>query len=290
MKTEAINPLSDKLDELSTVEMVQLFNKNDQDVLRALDQASEQIAQVIELVVKTIKNGGKVLYFGAGTSGRLGVLDAVECPPTFSTDKSLFLAFLAGGEGAMFQAVEGAEDNYEAGYTECLSAVQAEDIVFGLSASGYARYVHGALVAAKEQGALTVAMASHAEASSFQYADQKIILDTGAEILSGSTRLKAGTAFKLCLNTISTASMVKLGKTFGNLMVDVKVSNEKLKARATRLVSQIAEVDEQKAARALADNHNQVKVAIVALKKQLSYQQALNLLDQQDGFLKKALS
>jgi N-acetylmuramic acid 6-phosphate etherase len=241
---------------------------------------------------------------GAGTSGRLGVLDAVECPPTFSTEPDLVKAIIAGGERAIQHAVEGAEDDEAAGYADVLAKMnlkssenaeigvrqQCPDVVIGISASGGAAYVIGALKAAREYGAKTAVLTNNHGAEIIKYADYSIFLDTGPEVLSGSTRLKAGTSQKMVLNIISTSVMVRLGKTFGNLMIDVKVSNKKLKERAIRLVSLIAGCDKPLAEQALALSNNRVKQAILYLKKGLDFDSATDLLKINQNYLSRALA
>jgi N-acetylmuramic acid 6-phosphate etherase len=302
--TESINPLSENLDQLSSSDLVQLFVDDHQQILKALADVKEDIGVVIEVVSESLRQGGSLVYVGAGTSGRLGVLDAVECPPTFSTEPDLVKAIIAGGERAIQYAVEGAEDDEAAGYADVLAKMnlkssenaeigvrqQCLDVVIGISASGGAAYVIGALKAAKEKGAKTVVITNNRAAEIIKYADYSIFLDTGPEILSGSTRLKAGTSQKIVLNIISTSVMVKLGKTFGNLMIDVKVSNKKLKERAVRLISLITGCDKLLAEEALTLSHNRVKQAILYLKKGLDFDSATELLKINKNYLSKALA
>ncbi|MBU6197002.1 MAG: N-acetylmuramic acid 6-phosphate etherase [Cyanobacteria bacterium REEB446] len=302
--TESINPLSENLDQLNSSDLVQLFVDDHQQILKAIADAKEDIAAVIEIVSESLKQGGSLIYVGAGTSGRLGVLDAVECPPTFSTEPDLVKAIIAGGERAIQYAVEGAEDDEAAGYADVLAKMnlkssenaeigvrqQCLDVVIGISASGGAAYVIGALKAAREHGAKTAVLTNNHGAAIIKYADYSIFLDTGPEILSGSTRLKAGTSQKMVLNIISTSVMVKLGKTFGNLMIDVKVSNKKLKERAIRLVSLIAGCDKPLAEQALALSDNRVKQAILYLKKGLDFKSATDLLKINQNYLSRALA
>ena len=302
--TESINPLSENLDQLSSSDLVQLFVDDHQQILKALADVKEDIGVVIEVVSESLRQGGSLVYVGAGTSGRLGVLDAVECPPTFSTEPDLVKAIIAGGERAIQYAVEGAEDDEAAGYADVLAKMnlksnenaeigvrqQCLDVVIGISASGGAAYVIGALNAAKEKGAKTVVITNNRAAEIIKYADYSIFLDTGPEILSGSTRLKAGTSQKIVLNIISTSVMVKLGKTFGNLMIDVKVSNKKLKERAVRLISLITVCDKPLAEKALTLSHNRVKQAILYLKKGLDFDSATELLKINKNYLSKALA
>jgi N-acetylmuramic acid 6-phosphate (MurNAc-6-P) etherase len=412
--TESVNPLSENLDQLNSSDLVQLFVDDHQQILKAIADVKEDIGMVIEVVSESLRQGGSLIYVGAGTSGRLGVLDAVECPPTFSTEPDLVKAIIAGGERAIQYAVEGAEDDEAAGYADVLAKMnlkssenaeigvreqpldgtvaerassrlrrtsdrsgvisgdaedashvsgsypskqkykldssslhedneddenaeigvreqsldgtvterassrlrrtndrsvlqvhedneddenaeigvreQCHDVVIGISASGGAAYVIGALKAAREYGAKTAVLTNNHGAEIIKYADYSIFLDTGPEILSGSTRLKAGTSQKMVLNIISTSVMVKLGKTFGNLMIDVKVSNKKLKERAIRLVSLIADCDKPLAEQALALSNNRVKQAVLYLKKGLDFESATDLLKINQNYLSRALA
>ncbi|MFZ4083973.1 MAG: N-acetylmuramic acid 6-phosphate etherase [Vampirovibrionia bacterium] len=302
--TESVNPLSENLDQLNSSDLVQLFVDDHQQILKAIADVKEDIGMVIEVVSESLRQGGSLIYVGAGTSGRLGVLDAVECPPTFSTEPDLVKAIIAGGERAIQYAVEGAEDDEAAGYADVLAKMnlkssenaeigvreQCHDVVIGISASGGAAYVIGALKAAREYGAKTAVLTNNHGAEIIKYADYSIFLDTGPEILSGSTRLKAGTSQKMVLNIISTSVMVKLGKTFGNLMIDVKVSNKKLKERAIRLVSLITDCDKPLAEQALALSNNRVKQAVLYLKKGLDFESATDLLKINQNYLSRALA
>jgi N-acetylmuramic acid 6-phosphate etherase len=302
--TESVNPLSENLDQLSSSDLVQLFVDDHQQILKAIADVKEDIGAVIEIVSESLRQGGSLIYVGAGTSGRLGVLDAVECPPTFSTEPDLVKAIIAGGERAIQYAVEGAEDDEAAGYADVLAKMnlkssenagigvreQCPDLIIGISASGGAAYVIGALKAAREYGAKTAVLTNNQGAEIIKYADYSIFLDTGPEILSGSTRLKAGTSQKMVLNIISTSVMVKLGKTFGNLMIDVKVSNKKLKERAVRLVSLITGCDKSLAEQALSLSNNRVKQAVLYLKKGLDFESATDLLKANQDYLSRALA
>jgi N-acetylmuramic acid 6-phosphate etherase len=302
--TESINPLSENLDQLNSSDLVQLFVDDHQQILKAIADVKQDIGAVIEIVSESLRQGGSLIYVGAGTSGRLGVLDAVECPPTFSTEPDLVKAIIAGGERAIQYAVEGAEDDEAAGYADVLAKMnlknsenveigvreQCHDVVIGISASGGAAYVIGALKAAREYGAKTAVLTNNHGAEIIKYADYSIFLDTGPEILSGSTRLKAGTSQKMVLNIISTSVMVKLGKTFGNLMIDVKVSNKKLKERAIRLVSLITGCDKPLAEQALTLSNNRVKQAVLYLKKGLDFDSATDLLKINQNYLSRALA
>lgn len=271
-QTESPNPNSVNLDQLTSLEYVQLHIEEEQAVMKALKNAQEQIARTIDLIFENFKgvdldqeiySGPRLFYIGAGTSGRLGVLDASECPPTFSTHPDMVQGLIAGGDFALRNAVEGAEDDKKAGIKliqQC--SIKSSDIVIGISASGGAPYVLGALEAANALGAKTIAIANNIDAASFKVAQHQVFLNTGPEILAGSTRLKAGTSQKICLNMISTGLMIKLGKTYGNLMVDLKATNSKLKKRAIGLVTTIMSCDEAQAIELLEENEYKVKKAV----------------------------
>ena len=265
LQTEARNPASARLDELSSVELVALMNAEDATVAAAVATQSRAVAQAIDVIAARLADGGRLIYLGAGTSGRLGVVDASECPPTFQSPPTQVVGLIAGGPGAMFQAVEGAEDSPELGASDLRTLnLTAKDIVCGIAASGRTPYVLGAVAYARSVGAFTVAVVCNAESELERAADLAIAPVVGPEVLSGSTRLKAGTATKLVLNMLTTGAMVRLGKTYGNLMVDLKASNVKLKARANRLVRTIAHVEAAEADALLGDCAGEVKTAIVA--------------------------
>ncbi len=274
--TESQNPNTKNLDKLSTEEFVSTWINEDKAVWTALDKASTQIAKAIDIIYNqfkaiqdelepydpghpTIYKGPRLFYIGAGTSGRLGVLDASECLPTFSSHPDMVQGIIAGGDKAIRHPVEGAEDDEAAGYKIISETLNPQDTLVAVSASGGAPYVIGALKAAKEKGAKTIAIANNPDALSFKYAEHYIFLDTGAEVLAGSTRLKAGTAQKITLNMISTGLMVKLGKVIGNLMVDVQATNIKLKKRAIGLVKHLNNCSEEEAIEALEKCQYKVK-------------------------------
>lgn len=265
--TERSNPASAALDEMTPAEIVATMNTADFAVPEAIRAARSSIAAAIAAAEPLFTEGGRLIYVGAGTSGRLGVLDAAECPPTFHTDPSRVVGVIAGGPKALVDAVEGAEDDAAQGAADLARmGVGSGDIVVGIAASGRTPYVIGALDAAAERGALTIAVSCNLGAALSEHAAYPIELDTGAEVLTGSTRLKAGTAQKQVLNMISTALMVRSGRTYGNLMVDVQATNSKLRDRATRLVATIAEVDEATARQALESCGFEVKTAVVMLR------------------------
>ncbi len=254
-----------QIDRLSALEIVQVMNAEDATVAAAVRAALPAVAEAVEVIAARLQNGGRLIYVGAGTSGRLGVLDAAECVPTFSVPPTLVQALIAGGPAALVQAIEGAEDDREAGRADLLALdVTAKDAVVGIAASGRTPYVIAALEAAAEHGAATIGISCNAPAPVLDAAQIKIAALVGPEVITGSTRLKAGTAQKLILNMLSTASMILLGKVYGNLMVDVKVTNKKLADRARRIVMEVTGVDADEAARLLTLTNNEVKTAIVA--------------------------
>lgn len=264
MLTEQSNPHSTQIDRLSALEIVQLMNAEDATVAAVVRAALPEIARAVEAAADRLRRGGRLIYVGAGTSGRLGMLDAVECVPTFSTEPDMVQALIAGGMAALTQAVEGAEDDPDAGRRDLLALnVTERDIVVGIAASGRTPYVLGALGAANEHGAVTVGIACNTPSPVLDAAQIAIPAPVGPEVIAGSTRLKAGTAQKMILNMLSTATMILLGKVYGNRMVDVKVTNQKLADRARRIVSEVVGVNEEQAARLLALADNQVKTAIV---------------------------
>lgn len=266
LSTEAVQARWREADLLSTVDLVRAMNEEDRGVPEVVGAAAEQIATAVDVVAAALDGGGRLVYVGAGTSGRMGVLDAVECPPTFDTDPGLVVGVLAGGEGAFISAVEGAEDDFEGG-REAIAAnrIGATDVVFGIAASGRTPFVLGAVAAARERGAVTIGLSCNGSAELSTAVDHPIEVRTGPEFLAGSTRLKAGTAQKLVLNTISTIAMIRIGKTFGNLMVDLRATNEKLRQRALRIVAEATGAGAEEARDALAAADGEVKTAIVVL-------------------------
>ncbi|MFN9690583.1 MAG: N-acetylmuramic acid 6-phosphate etherase [Vampirovibrionales bacterium] len=262
--TELQNPHTADLDQLPTLAMLERINQEDQKVALAVKKALPQIAEVVDAIHHALANDHSLYYIGAGTSGRLGVLDAAECPATFSTASSLVQAIIAGGETALRFPIEGAEDDGDLGIRNVRQyGVSRGDVLVGISASGNPAYVVEALRHAKEEGVITVSLTCNPHAQANEIADFSIVTEVGPEVLSGSSRLKAGSAQKMVLNMLTTASMVKLGKTYGNLMVDLKASNEKLKIRAVSLVMQIAKVDKEAAQHALDRCNGQVKLAVL---------------------------
>ncbi|GAB3538060.1 N-acetylmuramic acid 6-phosphate etherase [Arthrobacter tecti] len=288
--TESRNPRTSTLDSMSVSEILAIMNDEDASVATAVRVALPQIAQAIDLIVTAREQGGRLIYLGAGTSGRLGVLDAVECPPTFGTSPDEVVGLIAGGESAFTQAVEGAEDSATAGEQDLRDiALGANDVVVGLAASGRTPYVVGALDYARTVGAATVSVACNEDAEISAHADVAIELKTGPEVLTGSTRLKAGTAQKQVCNMLSTVSMVRTGKVYGNLMVDMMPTNAKLVDRAQRIVAAAGETDLATAGRALEDANGHAKTAVVMIKAGCTAEEAATLLHQVKGDVRSAL-
>jgi N-acetylmuramic acid 6-phosphate etherase len=290
LQTEQTNENSANLDRMSALEIVTVINREDQSVAKAVEKALPEIARAVDVISKALAQGGRLFYVGAGTSGRLGILDASECPPTFGTDPELVQGLIAGGEAALVNALEGAEDDAAAGAQDLKKQqLSLLDVVVGISASGRTPYVAGALTYAKEVGAATVALSCNAPAEISGLADVAIEVVTGPEVLMGSTRMKAGTAQKMVLNMLSTASMVRCGKVYRNLMIDVRPTNVKLVDRATRILTLAADVDYETAAAALKAANNRAKVALVMLKTGLSAEEAQTRLQEVNGFVRKAI-
>jgi len=287
--TEAVNPRSAGLDTMSTRDLVAVLVLEHREAVDAVAAAAPALAQAVDGIVRRLKSGGRLHYFGAGSSGRIGVLDASEMPPTFGTDPALVCAHIAGGHDALTRAVEGAEDDGGAGAAASAACANGGDAVVGLSASGGAPFVVGALAQARALGAFTIGISSVENSALTRAAELPIVLATGAEPLSGSTRLKAGTAQKIALNTLSTAVMVRLGKVYDNLMVDVVAGNAKLRARATRLVRHLTGVDEERARQLLAMAGGRVKIAAVMARRNVGAEEAVALLEHHGGSLRAVL-
>lgn len=290
LTSEQRNSASLNLDQLSALEIVQLMNQEDQKVALAVNDQLAQIAQAVEVIVSAFQQGGRLIYQGAGTSGRLGVLDASECPPTFGVPFGQVIGLIAGGDRAIRKAVENAEDNREAGKADLMQIqLSDKDVVVGLAVSGRTPYVLGGLAYAKSLGAKTVAISCNAHSEMAEIADIAITPIVGAEVLTGSSRLKAGTAQKMVLNMLSTASMVLMGKCYQNLMVDVQATNEKLRHRAVNIVMQATECDCDTAKHYLSLADNQAKLAIMMILGNLDKAQASALLTQSQGRLGQAV-
>jgi N-acetylmuramic acid 6-phosphate etherase len=288
--TEQINPDSHNLDSMSALEIVDLFNREDAKTIKAIADARTSLAAAIEAGYKALNSGGRLFYVGAGTSGRLGVLDAAECPPTFCTPPELVQGIIAGGAGALIRSSESLEDRTEDGEAAIAHhQVTALDMVVGITAGGTTPYVHGALHAAKERGATTVAISCVPQEQVPITADIDIRLLVGAEVLAGSTRLKAGTVTKMALNIISTGIMVRLGKVYGNRMIDVSVTNSKLRDRATRIISDLTDLNHQQAQQLLQRSNQKVKLALLMEWTGLDAQEGEKLLEKHQGNLRSAV-
>ncbi|MGW9628373.1 N-acetylmuramic acid 6-phosphate etherase [Microbacterium sp. NPDC055521] len=291
LDTEASTPERGDLDMLGTEELVRRMNAEDRRVPEAVAAKTAEIAAAVDGIVDRFRRGGRLIYIGAGTAGRVGVLDASECPPTFGTDPSMVIGLIAGGETAIRSAVENAEDDDQAaGASLRQLGLTADDTVVGISASGRTPYVVGGLTFARDLGALTVAIASNAGSAIGAAAEIAIEVVTGPEFVSGSTRLKAGTAQKLVVNMLSTLSMTKLGKTYRGVMVDLLATNEKLRARSIRTVSQLAGVDVDEAVAALDDADGSVKLALLMLATEASAESAADALQRTGGILRDAIA
>jgi N-acetylmuramic acid 6-phosphate etherase len=286
LPTEQLNTRTRDLDRLDSVTLLQRLNDEDQTVAAAVRDALTEVARAVDLTVERWRRGGRVVLFGAGTSGRLAMLDAAELPPTFGVSPDRYAARLAGGRGAFEKAVEGAEDDVGAGRAAAADLTEC-DVAFGIAASGRTPWVIGALEQARQAGALTIALACVPRPA--LQAEVCIVVDTGPEAISGSTRLKAGTAQKLVLNAFSTALMVRLGKVYGNLMVDVQATNAKLRRRALRLVQQGANADSARAESALSATRGDVKAAIAVLRLGITADEARARLTQHDDRLRAVL-
>ncbi|WP_100752433.1 N-acetylmuramic acid 6-phosphate etherase [Vibrio salilacus] len=288
--SEGRNPETMDIDLLSSLEIVQRINQQDQLVPLAVEKVLPEIAQAVDKITAAFKVGGRLIYIGAGTSGRLGVLDASECPPTFGVCDQMVLGLIAGGPDAMFKAKEGAEDSPVLGVSDLKSVnFSAQDVVVGIAASGRTPYVSGALDYANSLGATTVALSCNPDSTIAEIAEIAISPVVGPEALTGSTRLKSGTAQKLVLNMLTTASMIRLGKSYENLMVDVKATNKKLIARAVRIVMQATECNQNAATKVLTQTDYDVKLAILMLLTGMDVDKAKHHLAKQDGFLRKAV-
>lgn len=290
LTTETINTDTLNIDECSTEEMLRLINEQDKLVPEAIQKEIPNIAQAVNILYTSLKNGGRMFYIGAGTSGRLGVLDASECPPTFGTDPQMVQGYIAGGDVALRTAVEGCEDDPNAGIQlikDC--GVTAKDVVIGITASGGAAFVLGAIQHAHEIGAHTVGVVNNKNSKLAALCDVCIAPIVGPEVIIGSTRMKSGTAQKLVLNMLTTCTMIKLGKVYGNLMVDLKATNNKLYDRAKRIICSATGVDNKQAEEALIRAGNNTKLAIMMIKTGLDEKEAQQILDEYDGRLKLAI-
>ncbi|WP_086312896.1 N-acetylmuramic acid 6-phosphate etherase 2 [Enterococcus sp. 7F3_DIV0205] len=290
LTTERRNQETMNLDELSIKEALEKMNQEDQKVALAVKEALPQIEPVIQSIIDSFNRGGRLIYMGAGTSGRLGVLDAAECVPTFGVDPTMVQGLIAGGQTAMTVAVEGAEDSRELGQQDLVdSGLTDKDVVIGIAASGRTPYVIGGLVYADSIGAATVSISCNKEAEISQYAQMPIEVDAGPEFLTGSTRLKSGTAQKLILNMISTISMIGIGKVYNNLMVDVKPTNEKLVERSKRIIMEATNCDYETATAYFVKADENVKLAIVMILTNTSKEEASEKLIKGNNFIKNTI-
>ena len=290
MQTEKPNSNTLHLHQMSALEIVQTMNSEDATIAQAVREAQQEIASAVELITERLEKGGRLFYVGAGTSGRMGVLDASECPPTFGTLPEMVQGIMAGGEMAMTDAVEGAEDDHCAGEdTMRNKKVVHRDVVVGIAASGTTPFVLAAVEYARRQGAATVGLACNSPSPLLENVDVSIGVPVGPEVLAGSTRLKAGTAQKMVLNMLSTATMVRLGKVYQNRMVDVQSTNKKLERRALEMVSELGEVSKEIAAELLQESGNHVKTAVVMAKLGINSDGAKKLLEAENGHLGRIL-
>ncbi len=288
--SEGRNPDTMDIDLLSSQEIVERLNQQDKQVPLAVEAVLPQIAQAVDKITAAFKQGGRLIYLGAGTSGRLGVLDASECPPTFGVSDQMVIGLIAGGKEAMFTAQEGAEDNATLGAHDLQQIdFSSKDVLVGIAASGRTPYVIGALEYANDLGATTIALSCNPDSPIAEIAQIAISPVVGPEALTGSTRLKSGTAQKLVLNMLPTASMIRLGKSYQNLMVDVRATNRKLIARAVRIVMQATDCQREEAEALLKESHNNAKLAILMHLTGMNYEQATAKLSQSDGFLRRAM-
>lgn len=286
--TEYRNENTKNIDILSTIDMVKKMNEEDRLVALAVEEETEHIAQAIDMIAKQFLKGGKLFYFGAGTSGRLGILDASECPPTFSVSSDMVQGIIAGGDSAFRTAVEGAEDNFDAGYEDA-KILSSDDVAVVISASGNPKYLLGVLKRADDLNCKTIAITCNSKGRIAEEAGLVICAEVGPEVIAGSSRLKAGTAQKMILNMLSTGSMIKIGKTYENFMIDLKATNEKLKDRAIRIVAQIANVSHSEALSALLKCDWEVKTAIVSITMKLDIEESRLELRKHGGVLRKLL-
>ena len=287
--TEYRNENTKDIDLLSTIDMVRKMNEEDQIVAKVVGDEAPNIAMAIDIIAKSFLKGGRLFYFGAGTSGRLGILDASECPPTFSVDPSMVQGIIAGGPKAILHAAEGAEDNFDEGKKDA-NILTDKDVCVVISASGNPKYLLGVLEKADEIGAATIAITCNSKGKIAEEAGHVICAEVGPEVIAGSSRLKAGTAQKMILNMLSTGSMIKIGKTYENFMIDLKAVNEKLKDRAIRIVSQIAGVTNSEALASLLKCNREIKTAIVMNQLKVDTDEARLELKKHGGVLRKIIN
>ncbi|HFL3258299.1 TPA: N-acetylmuramic acid 6-phosphate etherase [Clostridioides difficile] len=288
--TEGRNKNTLQIDKEDTLGIIELINNEDKTVAYAVEEQKESIAKAVNIIVDRMKQGGRLFYIGAGTSGRIGILDATECPPTYGVDFELVQAIIAGGNQAIFKAIEGAEDDKELGKQDIIDrGVTSKDVICGIAASGRTPYVIGAMEYAKELGCAVLSITMNPNSEMSKKADLPINIIVGAEVIMGSTRMKSGTAQKMVCNMLTTASMVKMGKVYSNLMVDVKTSNKKLVERAKRIIMIATNVKYDVAEKFLEEADNSVKLAIFMIKSGLDKDSAKSILDRQEGYISEAL-
>ncbi len=288
--TESRNVASENIDMLSTIDMLKVINQEDQKVALAVEAIIPEIAKVVDLIAEAFQSGGRLIYTGAGTSGRLGILDASECPPTYGSDPDLVIGLIAGGHKAILQAVENAEDNEELGATDLQQiGFNHKDVLVGIAASGRTPYVIGSMNYAKSVGAKVAALSCNANSPMAEIADINITPIVGAEVVTGSSRMKAGTAQKLVLNMLTTGAMIHTGKVFGNLMVDVEATNAKLIQRQKNIVVEATGCSESQAAEALTQCNNHCKTAILMILLNINAELAAAKLSKHHGFIRHAL-
>ena len=290
LTTETVNPASANIDTLSPLQIVRLMNAEDATIPQAIAREAETIARAISVITERIREGGRLIYIGAGTSGRLGVLDASECPPTFSTPPEMVVGLIAGGDSALRKAAEGVEDHPETAVDDLQRiGLSKADVIVGIASSGRTPYVIGGLEYARSVEAFAIGLVCNEESAVTQVADLMITLVVGPEIITGSTRMKAGTATKMVLNMLTTATMVQLGKTYGNLMVDLRASNTKLIARSCRLVSQLTGITESQAQKQLQKCDGELKTTVVMVRLGIAPNAARQILSDCDNQLRLAL-
>lgn len=290
LQTESRNTASENIDTLSTLDMLTIINQEDQKVALAVERILPQIAQAVDAITHAFAHGGRLIYCGAGTSGRLGILDASECPPTYGTPREQVIGLIAGGQTAILRAVENAEDNVALGEQDMIeNQVGERDVVVGIAASGRTPYVIGAMKYARTQGATVVSLTCNANSAMSQLADIALEAVVGPEVVTGSSRMKAGTAQKMVLNMLTTGSMIRSGKVYGNLMVDVEATNAKLVQRQVDIVMQATDCDRSTAIKALSECERHCKTAILMILGQLSAAEASAVLTQNNGFIRQAL-
>lgn len=290
LQTEGRNTASENIDTLSTLDMLTIINQEDQKVALAVERILPQIAQAVDAITHAFALGGRLIYCGAGTSGRLGILDASECPSTYGTPREQVIGLIAGGHTAILRAVENAEDNVALGEQDMIeNQVGERDVVVGIAASGRTPYVIGAMKYARTQGATVVSLTCNANSAMSQLADIALEVVVGPEVVSGSSRMKAGTAQKMVLNMLTTGSMIRSGKVYGNLMVDVEATNAKLVQRQVDIVMQATDCDRSTAIKALSECERHCKTAILMILGQLSAAEASAVLTQNNGFIRQAL-